>query len=1049
MPDLESAESMMIEKLGRYRILEKLGEGTLGPVYKAADDNLGGTVAIRIIGEGVSWAPAERSRFYSEYRPIAALQHPNIVAVHDTGEAEKTPYIVMELLQGTNLRTLLAQGTTLSFEDKFSIVVQIAAGFKHAHRSGILHRDVRPGKIYVQPDRTVKILDFGIAHLLRPYLARPSVRWGAPIYLSPEQVQGKDYDERSDIFSAGIIFYELITGTHPFHDKDGNKALDKILYQPLQASPEQFPDTPPGVWPILLNCLQKDPDARYESMTDLERDIGGLLEEVAEDSEFMQIELQMALPRLKKAVARPGASPKLTELMKAIQNLVNSVERADYVSLNQLMRALCDQYPVINSASRYPSRSTPAALEPESGDRGRINGIPLDIDFADDSASPPHALHEESDPCVVPCWEKEPTPADGGENSPELAALRPQGPPRSEPLDLSPLELAQLSPDIPWEGYDTPSSPGNAEEIAIGAEPGQPPIREADARSGTGSIGLLIRNSLAAEVERNEPGALSARTPGESESGISLPAVDLDPQVDGTELRPESQSAAPDDSEETSLSLKAWLGLRTARTVATVRSHENLARYAVWLSVAVLALLLLINVAHKIRGAFSFGVPSTRAQSTAPSLPGSSLPARGADQSTDPMQGSEKTTVEILLKEAQRLAEQGRYEEGKVLARRILEIYPSFQPAIAALKRFDEESARVGGQRQEEARSLLSSASALLRAGRLQEAKAKIDRAEQLFPNLPQAAALRSRWEAKIAEQSQGQTGKDAQKTEATSAAEQAWSQRVEESYRQGKYPETQNLLNQWLLENPISSQARDWHARTGEVQRTLQSFDLAFNAKKYAEAMNTIARLEQLNPSDPTLSDLRRRVESRRAAAKASLTVYRLGVAATLMLDGAPVGHDGEAQDESVAVGSHTLAVSGKDGFHLEKSFELMDGEKVVLVYDTANPVLRAISDADRDLLKKRKLREQVQRIKVEHTHGIFRGSCKGELLVSYAEVQYQSKSGLHDFRLPFRDFKLKTHGRSIEISSANESWGFKAQDENEVSDLKQLWDQFEALGK
>ncbi|HYK88107.1 MAG TPA: protein kinase [Acidobacteriota bacterium] len=1174
----------MIEKLGRYRILEKLGEGTLGSVYKAADDILGGTVAIRTIGEGIRWSPTEKSRFHGEYKSIATLQHPNIVAVHNFGEDNGITYVVMELLQGKNLRTLFIENLKSSVEDKLSMMVQIVEGFKHAHRNGILHRDVKPNKIYVEPDGTVKILDFGIAHLLRPYMTRPRVRFGAPIYLSPEQVRGTSYDERSDVFSVGIVFYELITGTHPFHDKDGNKALDNILYKSLLTAPEQLPDVPPGMSSILSRCLEKEPEARYKSMTDLARDCGEALEEITEDSEFMQIELQMALPRLKKAVARPGASPELTQLLKGIQSVVNSEEKTDYASLNRLMSALCEQHPTIKAASKAPppvslvagssnaSFDSPASSDDDSDEDDSDESLvectdatlqpspePADHMTASSANGPAgdfggtgelqeailasflesSRTHESSIAETGRSWKASPISQvldvvgeqqDRAQHSPlEVTAGR-TGPP-SPVSEIAPEPAAEKAraqrPLACWPEAEDTNRVGRTEKPSeqAAADVGRPPWqddgmprvwrlrnpvseeqqardypeeRESGPPKSDNTLGLtsrssgtpsgwpaersVVRDPVAsgtgsnrfkhADKTENIPQPAAAVLCGPKQSiGMAagrqaerpaLPrqmvAAPEPNRTAGPESAQSPQSAPDQAVTSEDPARRSSFGTAPARWVKDLRARiarsRDLAQYVIWTCIIILLLSLLINVAYKIRGAFPFGTRASQEQSSNASRDASSQPAdeQGSTDSAAAASTNDKaTTADVLLKEARKLAEQGRYEEGKVLIRRILEIYPTSQPATAALAQFDAEAASLRHSRQEgEIRSLLAAASTLIRSGDLQGAKSKIDKAESLHPNLSQTAAIRRRWEAKNSEMSQDLARRQAEQIEA--ATDQMRVRQVEELFRQGKYPAAQSAVDQWLTENPKSSQAREWRVKTGEAQRIAQNFNSALGEKRYNEALNSLAKLEQANPSDPTVSELRRQVEAKKAVAKATLTVYRLGEPAVLMLDGQPVGRNGEVEDESIGAGNHILAVRGKDGFHLEQSREFYDGQKVSLVYDTAKPALRAMSDADRDTVKRRRAVELVHRLAVEHYHGVFRGSCKGELLVSYLEVEYRSSNGSHGFRLPFKDLKLRVRGKSIDLlyaSDEKEFQSFRAPDENGATDLKQLWDKLDTLGK
>ena len=365
----------MITQVEKYRILETLGSGILGTVYKARDEALSRLVAIRVIPEAIEWDPVERSSFLRECKSLASLQHPNIAAVHDFGETKEFSYIVMEYLQGRSLRSLMAEKATISEEDKLSIMTQVAEGLSYAHRCGILHCEIRPGNIFIEPDGIVKILDIGIAHRLRPFLPRPQVVFEAPVYASPEQIAGRACDERSEIFCCGIVCYELVTGAHPFHDEDGNKQCEQILHQTHSAAADQYPDTPPGVWSIFATCLEKDPERRYKSMGDLVDGCRKVQEEMAEESELMRMALRTALPRLREAAGRPGASVELVGLLKGIESCAR-LEQAEYAPLSRLMRALCQQYSVIRTASAPPSRVRLAASFQENhGATGRDPGV--------------------------------------------------------------------------------------------------------------------------------------------------------------------------------------------------------------------------------------------------------------------------------------------------------------------------------------------------------------------------------------------------------------------------------------------------------------------------------------------------------------------------------------------------------------------------------------------------------------------------------------------------------------------------------------------------
>src|SRR5262245_38593750 len=234
----------MIQKLGKYSIVEKLGEGAMGAVYKAYDEVLDRHVAVKTMAEDIRWDPELKLRFYREARSAASLHHPNIITIHDLGEEGKITYIVMELLEGKDLKTVIRERIQLTLEKKLTIMAQVADGLNHAHKHGIIHRDIKPGNIHLTPGGVVKILDFGIARIPSSDLTRSGVRLGTPVYMSPEQIRGEEYDERSDIFSAGIVFYELLAYAHPFRDKNINKTLNNVLYQTQLPLAEHFPEAP-------------------------------------------------------------------------------------------------------------------------------------------------------------------------------------------------------------------------------------------------------------------------------------------------------------------------------------------------------------------------------------------------------------------------------------------------------------------------------------------------------------------------------------------------------------------------------------------------------------------------------------------------------------------------------------------------------------------------------------------------------------------------------------------------------------------------------------
>src|SRR5262249_50822675 len=211
----------MAERIGKYQVLERIGRGGMGTIFKAHDPVLDRPVALKVISDEVEVTDELRARFFREAQACARPSPPNILTVYDLGAENGRLFIVMEMLDGEELRPLLVQRKTLALGDKLAIMMQVCDGLHFAHQKGIVHRDIKPGNIMVLRDGQVKILDFGIALIAAAEgdLTRTGLIMGTLRYLSPEQVRGRA-DYRSDIFSVGAVFYELLSLRAPFDGAD-------------------------------------------------------------------------------------------------------------------------------------------------------------------------------------------------------------------------------------------------------------------------------------------------------------------------------------------------------------------------------------------------------------------------------------------------------------------------------------------------------------------------------------------------------------------------------------------------------------------------------------------------------------------------------------------------------------------------------------------------------------------------------------------------------------------------------------------------------------
>jgi serine/threonine protein kinase len=264
----------MSNTFGRYEILDKLGEGAMGVVYRARDNALGRIVALKMLSAELGAEEELHQRFQREAEAIGRLSHPCIVTVYDLGEAEGQLYMAMELLDGDDLRALIDKQAEVPLADRVRILGEICQGLGYAHSRDVIHRDIKPANILVTSAGKVKLLDFGLARVsTRATITKRGVILGTPDYMSPEQAMGKPIDHRSDIFSAGSVFYEFITYQKPFR----GKTLHAVLYQIISEAPEPVltccPDVHARLAAVIHRMLEKEAADRYQSMEEVGRDI--------------------------------------------------------------------------------------------------------------------------------------------------------------------------------------------------------------------------------------------------------------------------------------------------------------------------------------------------------------------------------------------------------------------------------------------------------------------------------------------------------------------------------------------------------------------------------------------------------------------------------------------------------------------------------------------------------------------------------------------------------------------------------------------------------
>src|SRR2546425_2829945 len=300
-------------KLGPYEILSPLGAGGMGEVYRARDTRLGRDVAVKVLPSFFSADTDRLRRFEQEACAAGALNHPNILVVHDIGMHDGSPYVVSELLEGETLRRRMG-GTALPQRKAIDYGLQVAHGLAAAHEKGIVHRDLKPENIFITNDGRVKILDFGLAKLTgagdtdqsqtdiptRRVDTDPGIIMGTVGYMSPEQLRGRRADHRSDIFSFGAILYEMLSGRRAFHGESTADTMSAILRQDPPELSGTNQNVNPALERVVQHCLEKNPEERFHSASDLAFAIQALSGSAAMSGQTVAMAAQLARPRLGK-----------------------------------------------------------------------------------------------------------------------------------------------------------------------------------------------------------------------------------------------------------------------------------------------------------------------------------------------------------------------------------------------------------------------------------------------------------------------------------------------------------------------------------------------------------------------------------------------------------------------------------------------------------------------------------------------------------------------------------------------------------------------------
>jgi serine/threonine protein kinase len=351
------------QQIGRYEILDEIGRGAMGVVFKARDPFIGRLVAVKTITTGIADKPDLLERFRREAQAAGGLQHPNIVTIYEMSEFDGTPFIAMEYLEGASLEKTISEQSPLPLVDKLGYIVQACRALDYANRRGVIHRDIKPANIMVTSEGVVKVVDFGIARIIDAAKTQTGVMLGTLSYMSPELVRGRRADQRCDVWALGVVMYELLTYRRPFDGENHAAVLMSILQQEPRPIQEFLPECPPALETVVQRALRKEESLRYPTMeamlVDLEPVWTSQQKEtvqkmVIQGRELMEGgRLEEAIEVLRKALSIDTGNA----TAKTLFDRVNAVLGTNSKALPENKRATEDQNPILAAFSSVEKQS--------------------------------------------------------------------------------------------------------------------------------------------------------------------------------------------------------------------------------------------------------------------------------------------------------------------------------------------------------------------------------------------------------------------------------------------------------------------------------------------------------------------------------------------------------------------------------------------------------------------------------------------------------------------------------------------------------------------
>ena len=359
-----------ISKIGKYDIVDVLGEGAMGVVYRAVDPVLGREVAIKVMNDALARDEDFRTRFLHEARAAGSLQHPNVITVYDCGEVDGHLYIGMELVKGADLEQLMGDSTPLTTTNKIEIIIGVLTALSYAHKRGIVHRDIKPANIRVNEEGRALIMDFGIAHIQSSNMTKTGMMVGTPNYMAPEQVLGGAITAQTDIFAVGAVLYELLTNLRPFEGENMHSVLYKIVSEPPEPPEKIVTGLRPDLAAICMRALAKEPADRYENALEM---AGALTKALAAMSNAPTVARTMSLRASIETARQKDEEERAVERQAAVHRTRNT--RVAIASAGVVLAgALAAAVVVMRKPPVPETASSVGAVPPAASQAGAPNG---------------------------------------------------------------------------------------------------------------------------------------------------------------------------------------------------------------------------------------------------------------------------------------------------------------------------------------------------------------------------------------------------------------------------------------------------------------------------------------------------------------------------------------------------------------------------------------------------------------------------------------------------------------------------------------------------